>query len=107
MLARMGFGVVMSTDGEDAARKLGGSHGSFDLIVSDLTMPRVDGLELCRRAREQGVEVPFLLITGNAALLEEGEWRAAGVTSLLTKPFSPEELQAEVAKILPSVRSTT
>ena len=55
---------------------------------------------MARRARELGVEAPFLLMTGNASALEEDDWLAAGLTSVLTKPFMPEELQAAVAKLM-------
>ena len=79
MLGKMGFEVVTSTAGEDAAAKLLEAGARFDLVVTDLTMPKVDGLELCRRARVAGVEAPFLLITGNSSLLEDGEWCAKHV----------------------------
>jgi len=107
MLGKMGFEVVTSTAGEDAAAKLLEAGARFDLVVTDLTMPKVDGLELCRRARAAGVEAPFLLITGNSSLLEDGEWHAAGASGLLTKPFSPDELQAKVTKLLGAARSAT
>ena len=100
MLVKMGFEVVCATDGALAYGELVGDASAFDLIISDLTMPRVDGIELARRARELGVEAPFLLMTGNASALEEDDWLAAGVTSVLTKPFMPEELQAAVAKLM-------
>ena len=57
-----GLSVSTEMDPERAFERV--VDGEFDAVVSDLTMPKLDGLELCQRIREEGVEVPFFLFTG-------------------------------------------
>ncbi len=67
--------------------------GPFDAIISDLTMPGVDGIEFLERARDEAPETPRILLTGNATLPASIDAvNRAHIDSLLTKPVSPDEL---------------
>ncbi|MGA3007802.1 MAG: response regulator, partial [Opitutaceae bacterium] len=92
-LRRLGHDVVEAADGEEAWTCLGA--GGVRVVVSDWLMPRLDGLELCRRIRSRiGADyVYFVLLTGNSASDENQRTAAeAGVDDFLTKPLDPQEM---------------
>ncbi len=92
-LRRLGHEVIEAADGEEAWALL--QAGGIRVVVCDWMMPRLDGLELCRRIRAKiGAEyVYFILLTGNSASDDNQRAAAeAGVDDFLTKPLDPQEM---------------
>lgn len=97
-LTAAGFRVEMAADGE-AAWFLGGTE-TYDLIVLDLGLPRLDGLAVLKRWRAEGVEVPVLVLTARGAWTERVEGIDAGADDYLPKPFRMEELLARARALV-------
>lgn len=99
-LQRAGFAVIEAVDGNDALAKLNG--GSVHLLITDLNMPGMDGLELIRRVRTlpQYKYTPILMLTTESQADKKQAGRAAGATGWIVKPFSQEQLIAVVNKVL-------
>ncbi len=99
-LGRSGYDVVSATDGE-AAVELAIARCP-DLVVIDVAMPRLDGLEITRilRAREESASIPILLLTARTRDVDVELGLAAGADDYVTKPFSPELLAQRVATLL-------
>ena len=99
-LSMQGFHVVTAEDGMDALEKL--PREPIDLVITDLNMPNMDGMELIRTLRENTTyrELPIIILTSlnEAELKKESE--SLGIHSYLNKPFSLEKVQYEVAKYL-------
>jgi two-component system chemotaxis response regulator CheY len=99
-LSNAGYTVTEAVDGVDGIAKLQG--GQFDLIVTDLNMPNMDGLTMIRELRKipscMGVPVIFLTTESDQELKQEA--KSAGATGWLTKPFDPESLVKIVRKVL-------
>ncbi len=99
-LTNAGYTVTEAVDGQDGLAKL--NAGQFDLIVTDLNMPNMDGLTMIRELRKlpahTGVPVIFLTTESDADIKQEA--KAAGATGWLTKPFDPESLVKIVRKVL-------
>ena len=88
------------TDGNSALeRLLGPGHADPDLIMLDLMLPGVDGLEICRRVRQTKI-TPILMLTAKSTELDRVLGLELGADDYLTKPFSIRELQARVGAIL-------
>ena len=92
---RQGWKVMTAIDGHDAREKLRGS--SFDVIVSDIHMPGFDGLEFLRIVREQDLDVPVILMTGNPSVESSIRALEYGAFRYLVKPVANEKL-IEVAR---------
>jgi DNA-binding response OmpR family regulator len=82
------------------------SKHSYQLIVLDLMLPGIDGLEVCRRLRSQAVNVPILMLTAKTSEIDRVLGLELGADDYLTKPFSIMELQARVKAILRRVDIT-
>ncbi len=82
------------------------SKHSYQLIVLDLMLPGIDGLEVCRRLRNQAVNVPILMLTAKTSEIDRVLGLELGADDYLTKPFSIMELQARVKAILRRVDIT-
>ena len=95
-----GYDVVEAMDGLDALSKLKGRD--LDLIVTDINMPRMDGLEFTRqlRATPQYKFVPIVLLTTESHPEKKQEGKAAGATAWIVKPFNPDQLLAVVKKVM-------
>ena len=95
-LKREGYGVEIATDGETGLRKA--SKERFDLILLDLMLPQVDGLEICRslRSRPQTADLPIIMITAKAEEADRIVGLELGADDYITKPFSPREVLARV-----------
>jgi DNA-binding response OmpR family regulator len=98
-LRRSGYAVVEAADGLDGLREFDHA-GPFDLVITDLMMPRVDGLELAGELRSRRHDQP--IIACSAALHDEAErrLREVGVYSWLHKPYHPEALLARIEEQL-------
>ncbi|NIT56236.1 MAG: response regulator, partial [Aliifodinibius sp.] len=84
-LTSLGYDVATAIDGEDALKKF--KRNSYDLIISDLLMPTIDGLELLKKVRDQDREVIFLMITGYPSIETAVEAIKKGAYDYITKPF--------------------
>ncbi len=101
-LESSGYHVTKSVDGEDALEKLSGH--SFDLIITDLNMPKLDGIGLVKaiRAMKELAGLPILLLTTESQNEKKEEARSAGATGWIVKPFAQDKLMAVVQKIIRS-----
>lgn len=99
-LSGEGYSVTEAVNGAEGLEK--GGAGGFDLIVTDLNMPVMDGLTMIRelRKRPAGAGVPILFLTTESDAAIKQEAKAAGATGWLTKPFDPEQLVRIVKKVL-------
>ena len=99
-LTMQGFDVVTACDGMDALEKLPGR--SFDLVITDLNMPNMDGFELIKALREnpQTKDMPVIILTSLTDDANKELGAQLGVRSYVNKPFSLEKIQYEVAKYI-------
>lgn len=97
-LASSGFRVEHVADGETAWFQ--GGVESYDLIVLDLGLPRLDGLSVLKRWRAEGVSSPILILTARGAWTERVEGIDAGADDYLPKPFRMEELLARARALV-------
>jgi DNA-binding response OmpR family regulator len=93
MLEVAGYRVDLAADGASALRLV--DNGRYDLLLLDVMMPQIDGLELCRRVRAQSA-VPIIMLTALSAEEQIVAGLRAGADDYVTKPFSIPELQARV-----------
>jgi two-component system chemotaxis response regulator CheY len=95
-----GYEVIEAVDGVDALAKLKGRE--LDLILSDINMPNMTGLELTRqlRAMPEYRFVPIVLLTTESHAEKKQEGKAAGATGWIVKPFTPDQLLAVVKKVM-------
>jgi CheY-like chemotaxis protein len=102
-LATSGYRVAEAPDGQVALERIAEAREPFDMVITDLAMPRMDGRELAARVRAVRPDLPVLFMSGHP---DEGTRRALADTefSYLQKPFTAEELLGRVAEILGRVR---
>lgn len=99
-LAGAGYQVVEAVDGQDAYEKA--LSQTFDLVLTDQNMPRLDGLGLTRKLREHPnfKTTPILMLTTESSDLMKQAGRAAGATGWLVKPFDPARLLEVIKKVI-------
>jgi two-component system chemotaxis response regulator CheY len=99
-LTGAGYQVVEAVDGQDAYEKA--QSQTFDLVLTDQNMPRMDGLGLTRKLREhpQFKTTPILMLTTESSDLMKQAGRAAGATGWLVKPFDPAKLLDVIKKVI-------
>jgi two-component system response regulator MprA len=93
-----GYEVECAVDGADALQRLGAAR--FDAVVLDVSMPRLDGLAVCRRMRERRDRTPVLMLTARDAIDDRVSGLDAGADDYLVKPFALDELNARVRALL-------
>ena len=96
-LERDGFRVVQARDGEQALRLF--EDQRIDLVVLDLMLPKVDGLEVCKRLRA-GSDVPIIMLTARGEELDKVLGLELGADDYITKPFSIREFRSRVRALL-------
>ena len=103
-LERRGHEVDHCADGASGLARA--MRGGFDVIVLDLGLPRLDGLDLCRRLREAGHGVPVLMLTARDTLDDKLRGFAEGADDYLVKPFAMRELEARIRAVHRGGRGT-
>lgn len=97
LLQRRGYDVVQVAHGEAA---LAAAADDFDVVLLDVGLPGMNGLEVCRRLRSQSAtaDIPIILLTGRAEPGDIRDGLAAGADDFLTKPFEETELLARLSR---------
>jgi DNA-binding response OmpR family regulator len=96
-LERDGYAVVQARDGEEALRRFG--EESIDLVILDVMLPRLDGLEVCKRLRSES-NVPIIMLTARGEELDKVLGLELGADDYITKPFSIREFRSRVRALL-------
>lgn len=95
-----GYDVVEAVDGQDALDKA--KKSTFNLVLTDQNMPRMDGLSLIRRLRglSQYQKVPIIMLTTESSAEMKAKGRTAGANGWMVKPFDPQRLLEVVKKVI-------
>ena len=97
-LKEEGYAVDVASDGEDGyfqAKEI-----SYDIILLDLMLPKLDGLSLCRKLRQEDIQTPLIMLTAKDSVTDKVTGLDSGADDYLTKPFSFEELLARIRAVL-------
>jgi two-component system chemotaxis response regulator CheY len=99
-LSKAGFDVTRASNGKEGITSVQGR--TFDLVVTDLNMPEMDGVEFIKKLRTIPAYrfTPILMLTTEGSEERKNQGRAAGASGWLTKPFDPEKLVAVVKKVV-------
>src|SRR6266851_928530 len=97
-LRRQGYEVEIVGDGESAVRRARGE--TWDLILLDVMLPRLDGFEVCRELRRARIKTPIILLTAKVQEAEKVMGLELGADDYVTKPFGPRELRARIKAVL-------
>jgi CheY-like chemotaxis protein len=98
VLTSKGYAVITAESGEEALRKL--NEEKYDIVYSDIRMPGMSGLEVAENVKARRPWTPVVIITGYGTDAAEARARAAGVSSFLHKPLSPEMIEGSVRDVL-------
>ncbi len=93
-LRKDGYDVVEAADGPEALLRF--DESDFDLVVLDVMMPKLDGLEVCRRLRARGSSVPIIMLTAKSEEIDKVLGLELGADDYITKPFSMREFRSRV-----------
>lgn len=96
-LTREGFDVVIAGDGTEGLKQA--LSGGYDLILLDLMLPGINGMEICRRVRKQ-LDIPIIMLTARDDIMDKVTGLDTGADDYITKPFAMEELLARVRSAL-------
>ncbi|GIW76213.1 MAG: hypothetical protein KatS3mg104_1276 [Phycisphaerae bacterium] len=99
-LKNAGFRVITARDGQEAFELA--LQENPDLLITDHNMPRMTGLELCQKLRQDARfdHMPAIMLSARGFQLDENDTAAGGIRRMLSKPFSPRELLAAVDQVL-------
>ena len=99
-LKRAGFEVIEAVDGKDAISQL--DTTTIDMLITDLNMPNMDGIELIRelRSKPEYKFIPIVMLTTESQDEKKQEGKAVGATGWIVKPFKPDQLLAVIKKVL-------
>ena len=99
-LESIGFNVVEAEDGLDGLSKA--RIDKFDLVITDINMPNMDGYELirCLRVEEQYKYTPILVVTTESSTTMKKKGKDAGATGWIEKPFNPDKLEITIKKVI-------
>jgi DNA-binding response OmpR family regulator/HPt (histidine-containing phosphotransfer) domain-containing protein len=98
LLTQQHYIAEMAPDGEWAWQLL--QQFEYDLIMLDITLPKLDGLSLCRKIRDHGIRTPILIVSSHDQIQEKAIGLDAGADDYLVKPFHPDELFARIRALL-------
>lgn len=89
---------VFASNGEEALKKM--KENNFVLMISDLAMPKMNGFELLRKIKQNNFSFEMIILTGHADSLVANQLRPYGVQHFINKPWSKEDLESLVTKII-------
>ena len=106
-LKRAGYEVTEACDGQQALDIYAEKNGAFDVVLLDIMMPNLDGLEVCKRLRNESSTVGIIMLTAKTQEMDKVSGLLMGADDYITKPFSPSELMARVDSVYRRVALNT
>ena len=106
-LKRAGYEVTEACDGQQAIEIYNSKNGAFDVVLLDIMMPNVDGLEVCKTLRNQSSTVGIIMLTAKTQEMDKVSGLLMGADDYITKPFSPSVLMARVDSVYRRVAMNT
>ncbi len=106
-LKRAGYEVTEACDGQQALDIYNSKNGAFDVVLLDIMMPNVDGLEVCKHLRNESSTVGIIMLTAKTQEMDKVSGLLMGADDYITKPFSPSELMARVDSVYRRVALNT
>ena len=100
MLKPFGFDITVFNDSIEIFNFLTTNSQVYDLLITDLTMPGLSGLELASKLRSQNIDIPIILLTGHGLNLKKKEMELAKINTIIHKPILLEKLLTEIKRIL-------
>ena len=100
-----GYNVEVAADGATGLQKA--LAADIDLIILDIMLPEINGFDICRKLRNQGITTPIIMLTAKGQEIDRVAGLEMGADDYITKPFSPRELQARVRAILRRMEQNT
>ena len=97
-LQQANYTTILANDGEEGIEKV--LDENPDLIILDLMLPKIDGIEICRMLRKQDIETPIIMLTAKGEEMDKIIGLEMGADDYMTKPFSPREVAARVKAVL-------
>ncbi len=97
-----GYDVTGAMDGESGLSKV--LENNYDLIILDIMLPKMDGFDVCKRIRQEGISSPILMLTAKSQEIDKVLGLELGADDYVTKPFSPRELLARIKALLRRAR---
>jgi diguanylate cyclase (GGDEF)-like protein len=98
IIIRLGHSIITAVDGIDALEKL--KDGNFDIVITDISMPRMDGIELINKITTDFSDVDIIVITAYGMIYKYTEIIALGASDFISKPFDINELEAKLNRVL-------
>jgi len=99
-LPRLGFSVTLCRDAGEALRAFERGPGHFDLVITDQVMPGMSGSDLAVRITSRRPDLPVLLFTGYSDMIDKDDLKAAGISSVMIKPVTVNDLVGEIRRIM-------
>lgn len=105
-LRRNGYEVIEAVNGEDAIKKYDENNDKIDIVILDIMMPYVDGLEVCKYIRNKSKRIGIIMLTARTQEMDKVTGLMVGADDYVTKPFSPSELMARIDAVYRRVSLT-
>lgn len=105
-LKRNGYEVIEATNGEEAIKRFEENSDKIDIVILDIMMPYVDGLEVCKYIREKSKRIGIIMLTARTQEMDKVTGLMVGADDYVTKPFSPSELMARIDAVYRRVSLT-
>ncbi len=99
LFRRENYEVVTASNGDEAKKLISGS-GAFDLVLSDLKMPGMDGIQLLTYIRDSNLNIPVIMLTAYGSISEAVDAMKLGAVDFITKPFNKDDLKSIVRRVL-------
>ncbi|MBN2705879.1 MAG: response regulator [Deltaproteobacteria bacterium] len=107
ILIELGYQVTVTNDGREALSLIKAQPSSFDLLITDMTMPHLTGIELAQKAMALNAKLPVILCTGFSELINQEQAYAIGIKAYLSKPISIRELALTLSHLLTGNQAST
>jgi CheY-like chemotaxis protein len=100
ILQGLGYDVTSSTSSEEALKAFADAPDGYDLVITDMTMPRMTGVRLAQNLMDIRPDIPIILCTGFTDLIDTAQSRAMGIRAMVTKPLLRHELAQTIRAVL-------
>ena len=100
LLERLGYEVTSETSSVEALKAFQQNQNSFDLIITDMTMPGITGVDLAREIAKIRSDIPIILCTGHSEIVDESKAKSLGISAFAMKPVVASDLAKIVRQVL-------